>query len=182
MTGKRHSAAAASHHGPAPRENNKQTHLSAPSKSDKTLIQSTCAILPRNLAFCATDQRCDCVSPSRSRAAHRERPARCAGPRSPGSDRLTPPSDRPPMPAKSASGIDLRSAPCGLQRDRRPPVNGIIFREVRPNYELDWHPAPRRRYIINLAADPHCGASLLPWSRPRRSSLGGAGGASLDRR
>jgi hypothetical protein len=32
----------------------------------------------------------------------------------------------------------------------RLPVTGIIFREVQPTYELDWHPAPRRQYIINL--------------------------------
>ena len=32
----------------------------------------------------------------------------------------------------------------------RLPANGIIFREVQPDYDLDWHPAPRRQYIINL--------------------------------
>jgi len=32
----------------------------------------------------------------------------------------------------------------------RLPVTGIIFREVPPTYDLDWHPAPRRQYIINL--------------------------------
>jgi hypothetical protein len=30
------------------------------------------------------------------------------------------------------------------------PATGIIFREVQPTYELDWHNAPRRQYIINL--------------------------------
>jgi quercetin dioxygenase-like cupin family protein len=30
------------------------------------------------------------------------------------------------------------------------PASGIIFREVEPSYDLDWHPAPRRQYIINL--------------------------------
>ena len=33
---------------------------------------------------------------------------------------------------------------------KRMPANGIIFREVQPDYDLDWHPAPRRQYIINL--------------------------------
>lgn len=33
---------------------------------------------------------------------------------------------------------------------RRLPATGIIFREVPPDYDLDWHPAPRRQYIINL--------------------------------
>jgi hypothetical protein len=32
----------------------------------------------------------------------------------------------------------------------RLPANGIIFRETSPDYDLDWHPAPRRQYIINL--------------------------------
>ena len=33
---------------------------------------------------------------------------------------------------------------------KRLPATGIIFREVPPDYDLDWHPAPRRQYIINL--------------------------------
>jgi hypothetical protein len=32
----------------------------------------------------------------------------------------------------------------------RLPATGIIFRQVPPDYDLDWHPAPRRQYIINL--------------------------------
>ena len=35
---------------------------------------------------------------------------------------------------------------------KRQPATGIIFRQVAPTYELDWHPAPRRQYIINLDA------------------------------
>jgi len=35
---------------------------------------------------------------------------------------------------------------------RRLPASGIIFRQVPPDYDLDWHPAPRRQYIINLDA------------------------------
>ncbi len=31
-------------------------------------------------------------------------------------------------------------------------ATGIIFRQVQPDYELDWHTAPRRQYIINLDA------------------------------
>jgi hypothetical protein len=41
--------------------------------------------------------------------------------------------------------------PSGRVSDRLP-ANGIIFREVAPTYDLDWHPAPRRQYIINLDA------------------------------
>ncbi len=32
----------------------------------------------------------------------------------------------------------------------RIPVSGLIFRETRADYDMDWHPAPRRQYIINL--------------------------------
>jgi len=32
------------------------------------------------------------------------------------------------------------------------PASGVIFREVQPTYDLDWHNAPRRQYIINLDA------------------------------
>ena len=33
---------------------------------------------------------------------------------------------------------------------KRLPATGIIFRETSGSYDLDWHPAPRRQYIINL--------------------------------
>ena len=42
---------------------------------------------------------------------------------------------------------------------KRLPATGIIFREVQPNYDLDWHPAPRRQYIINLDAGVQITAS-----------------------
>ena len=41
----------------------------------------------------------------------------------------------------------------------RQPATGIIFREVQPDYDLDWHPAPRRQYIINLDAGVQITAS-----------------------
>ena len=41
----------------------------------------------------------------------------------------------------------------------RLPATGIIFREVQPDYDLDWHPAPRRQYIINLDAGVEITAS-----------------------
>jgi hypothetical protein len=40
----------------------------------------------------------------------------------------------------------------GGKLSKRLPANGIIFREVPATYDLDWHPAPRRQYIINLDA------------------------------
>ena len=36
------------------------------------------------------------------------------------------------------------------QVSKRLPATGIIFRETSGDYDLDWHPAPRRQYIINL--------------------------------
>ena len=41
----------------------------------------------------------------------------------------------------------------------RQPATGIIFREVSGEYDLDWHPAPRRQYIINLDAGVQLTAS-----------------------
>lgn len=41
----------------------------------------------------------------------------------------------------------------------RLPANGIIFRETSGDYDLDWHPAPRRQYIINLDAGVQLTAS-----------------------
>ena len=38
----------------------------------------------------------------------------------------------------------------GARLSRRLPASGIIFRQVPPTYDVDWHPAPRRQYIINL--------------------------------
>lgn len=39
------------------------------------------------------------------------------------------------------------------------PATGLIFRQVQPDYDLDWHPAPRRQYIINLDAGVQITAS-----------------------
>ena len=41
----------------------------------------------------------------------------------------------------------------------RLPATGIIFREVAPDYDLDWHPAPRRQFIVNLDAGVEITAS-----------------------
>ncbi len=47
----------------------------------------------------------------------------------------------------------------GSKLSKRLPATGIIFREVPPDYELDWHTAPRRQYIINLDAGVEITAS-----------------------
>lgn len=38
-------------------------------------------------------------------------------------------------------------------------ATGIMFRETSGDYDLDWHPAPRRQYIINLDAGAQLTAS-----------------------
>src|SRR3954449_1985289 len=38
----------------------------------------------------------------------------------------------------------------GSKLSKRLPANGIIFRETQSEHDLDWHPAPRRQYIVNL--------------------------------
>jgi hypothetical protein len=45
--------------------------------------------------------------------------------------------------SKSAAAANCRS---GL------PATGVIFRETQAEHKLDWHPAPRRQYIVNLDA------------------------------
>jgi hypothetical protein len=47
----------------------------------------------------------------------------------------------------------------GGKLSERMPATGIIFRQVPPTYELDWHSAPRRQYIINLDAGVQITAS-----------------------
>jgi len=47
----------------------------------------------------------------------------------------------------------------GSRLSERFPATGIIFRQVPPTYDLDWHPAPRRQYIINLDAGVQITAS-----------------------
>src|SRR6266699_2422324 len=47
----------------------------------------------------------------------------------------------------------------GSQLSRRLPATGIIFRKTAGEYDLDWHTAPRRQYIINLDAGVRITAS-----------------------
>ncbi len=47
----------------------------------------------------------------------------------------------------------------GSKLSKRLPATGIIFRETVGEYDLDWHPAPRRQYIINLDAGVEITAS-----------------------
>ena len=47
----------------------------------------------------------------------------------------------------------------GSKLSKRLPATGIIFRETGAEYDLDWHPAPRRQYIVNLDAGVRLTAS-----------------------
>ena len=47
----------------------------------------------------------------------------------------------------------------GSKLSARLPATGIIFRETGGDYDLSWHPAPRRQYIINLDAGVELTAS-----------------------
>jgi hypothetical protein len=40
----------------------------------------------------------------------------------------------------------------GGRMSERQPATGIIFRRTEGDYDLDWHTAPRRQYVINLDA------------------------------
>ena len=50
------------------------------------------------------------------------------------------------------------NTPGGLMT-KRLPATGIIFRQTPAQYDLNWHPAPRRQYIINLDAGVEITAS-----------------------
>ena len=45
------------------------------------------------------------------------------------------------------------------QLSKRFPATGIVFRKVAADYNLDWHPAPCRQYIVNLDAGVQITAS-----------------------
>ncbi len=55
--------------------------------------------------------------------------------------------------------VELTESTRAGRLSARVPATGIIFLEVPPDYDLDWHPAPRRQYIINLDAGVQLTAS-----------------------
>jgi hypothetical protein len=52
----------------------------------------------------------------------------------------------------------VQDLPGGKLSERRP-ATGVIFRETSGDYNLDWHPAPQRQYIVNLDAEVEITAS-----------------------
>ena len=55
--------------------------------------------------------------------------------------------------------VEYTAATRGGRLSARLPATGVIFREVPADYDLDWHPAPRRQYIVNLDAGVQITAS-----------------------
>jgi hypothetical protein len=47
----------------------------------------------------------------------------------------------------------------GSRLSKRFPATAVIFRETEADHNVDWHPAPRRQYIINLDAGVQITAS-----------------------
>ena len=45
--------------------------------------------------------------------------------------------------------MPFEEGPTGRMTERMP-ATGVIFRENDPTYNLDWHPAPRRQFVIML--------------------------------
>ena len=52
----------------------------------------------------------------------------------------------------------VQDLPGGKLSERRP-ATGVIFRQTAGDYDLDWHPAPRKQYIVNLDAGVELTAS-----------------------
>ena len=48
--------------------------------------------------------------------------------------------------------VDLADQGQGSLLSKLFPSTGINMRRNNMNYDLDWHPAPRRQYIVNLDA------------------------------
>ncbi len=59
------------------------------------------------------------------------------------------PTARPTSATSRSSG---RTRAAAARRSATLPATGIIFRETPGTYDYEWHPAPRRQYIINLDA------------------------------
>jgi len=49
--------------------------------------------------------------------------------------------------------VPLKAQNAGTELSATVPVAGLQFRRTTVNYDLDWHTAPRRQYIITLAGE-----------------------------
>lgn len=55
--------------------------------------------------------------------------------------------------------IELRGQPGGSTYSDLVPATGIIFRRSPADQYLDWHPAPRRQFVITLSGEAEVEAS-----------------------
>ncbi len=46
--------------------------------------------------------------------------------------------------------VDLPQQSRGGDMSRALPAAGVVFRRTSGDYDLDWHPAPRRQFVLNL--------------------------------
>ena len=55
--------------------------------------------------------------------------------------------------------IELETQPNGGAYSELHPATGVIFRRTPADQYLDWHPAPRRQYVITLSGEAEVEAS-----------------------
>lgn len=55
--------------------------------------------------------------------------------------------------------IDLREASGQSSLSELIPATGVIFRRSPADQHIDWHPAPRRQYVITLSGEAEVEAS-----------------------
>jgi hypothetical protein len=49
--------------------------------------------------------------------------------------------------------VPLKAQNAGTELSAAVPVGGLQFRRTTTSYDLDWHTAPRRQYIVTLAGE-----------------------------
>lgn len=55
--------------------------------------------------------------------------------------------------------IELEARPNGSAYSELQPAAGVIFRRTPADQFLDWHPAPRRQYVVTLSGEAEVEAS-----------------------
>jgi hypothetical protein len=55
--------------------------------------------------------------------------------------------------------IDLHGQPGGSEYSALVPATGVIFRRSPADQLLDWHPAPRRQFVVTLSGEAEVEAS-----------------------
>jgi hypothetical protein len=55
--------------------------------------------------------------------------------------------------------ITLRAQPGGSEYSDLVPATGVIFRRSPADQLLDWHPAPRRQFVVTLSGEAEVEAS-----------------------